>query len=674
MNQKKELYATSYNPLIVKPTRPLPEEIAVIGAGTIGPDIAYYLKSALPTIKLYLVDVVEEPLKNAEKRLSGYAKKAVDKKKMKEDKAKAVLENIMYTMDYNQIKNCDLVIEAATESIPLKQKIFESVEKTVSEDTIITSNTSSIPADRIFSKMKKPERTTITHFFAPAWRSLPVEVITWQGASQDTIDYLCWFFASTGKAPIMTDNAICFMLDRIFDNWCNEAVFLLESASASQVDKVVEEFVFAGPFFVLNMANGNPIIIETNTLQMEEGPHYRPAPILSSVDRWLTHRPGAKIEVPGNIKDSIRDRMLGIFLSQSFDIIDREIGTKEDLNFGCQVALGFRKGPLDVMQDLGEAEVNRIMKKFQEERPGFPQAKGSFSFYQDFKRHVLVDEMDGVIIITIRRPQAMNALSDDITNEILAVLKDNMDTPSVKGFVITGYGNTAFSAGADIGKFPKMLGDSDASVQYAKDCAGVQLFMDQMDKPIVAAINGMALGGGLEVAIRCHSLIATKNALLQFPEITLGILPGIGGCIVPYRRWPAGAALFHEMICLGRPIKAKEAAEIGMVTRIVDGYSELIKAAVEEVKNMQGKVKRISDAKVDIPEITIPDEPMAGKQPLSKEAVSIVLKTVKEGAAADSFAEALEIGYKGFGEIACTDAAKEGISAFLEKRKPEFKK
>jgi enoyl-CoA hydratase/3-hydroxyacyl-CoA dehydrogenase len=674
MNQKKELYATSFNPLLVKPARPLPEEIAVIGAGTIGPDIAYYLKSALPGIKLYLVDVVEEPLKNAEKRLSGYAKKAVDKKKMKEDKAKAVLENIIYTMDYDQIKNCDLVIEAATESIPLKQKIFDSVEKTVSEGTIITSNTSSIPADRIFSRMKKPERTTITHFFAPAWRSLPVEVITWQGASQDTIDYLCWFFASTGKAPIMTDNAICFMLDRIFDNWCNEAVFLLESASASQVDKVVEEFVFAGPFFVLNMANGNPIIIETNTLQMEEGPHYRPAPALSSVDRWLTHRPGAKIEVPGDIKDTIRDRMLGIFFSQSFDIIDRGIGTKEDLNFGCQIALGFRKGPLDVMQDLGEAEVSRIMKKFKEERPGFPQAKESFSFYQDFKRHVLVDEMDGVIIITIRRPQAMNALSDDITNEILAVLKDNKDNPSVKGFVITGYGNAAFSAGADIGKFPKMLGDSDASVQYAKDCAGVQLFMDQMDKPIVAAINGMALGGGLEVAIRCHSLIATKNALIQFPEITLGILPGIGGCIVPYRRWPEGAALFNEMICLGRPIKAKEAADIGMVTRIVDDYSELIKAAVEEVKNLQGKVKRIPDAKVDIPEITIPDEPMAGKQALSKEAVSIALKTVKDGAAADSFVEALEIGYKGFGEIACTDAAKEGISAFLEKRKPEFKK
>jgi enoyl-CoA hydratase/3-hydroxyacyl-CoA dehydrogenase len=674
MNQKKELYATSFNPLLIKPDRPFPKEVALIGAGTIGPDIAYYIKSAIPGIKLYLVDVVEEPLKLAEKRLSAYAKKAVDKKKMKEDKAKAVLENIVYTMDYDQLKNCDLVIEAATESIPLKQKIFDSVEKIVGEDTIITSNTSSIPADRIFSQMKKPDRTTITHFFAPAWRSLPVEVISWHGASQDTIDYLFWFFAITGKAPIITDNAICFVLDRIFDNWCNEAAFLLDNASASQIDKVVEALVFAGPFFVLNMANGNPIIIETNTLQMEEGPHYMPAPILGSVDRWLTHRPGANIDVPGDIRDTIRDRMLGIFFSQTFDIIDRRIGTKEDLNFGCQIALGFRKGPLDVMRDLGEAEVNRIMKKFQEERPGFPQAKETFSFYQDFKRYVLVDEMDGVIIITIRRPQAMNALSDEINNEILAVLKENIGSPSVKGFVITGYGNAAFSAGADIGKFPEMLGDSEASVQYSKDCAEVQLFMDQMDKPIVAAINGMALGGGLEVALRCHSLIAAKNALLQFPEITLGILPGIGGCIVPYRRWPNGAALFHEMICLGRPIKAKEAADIGMVTKLADDYADLIMKAVEEVKNLQGKVKRISNGKVDIPEITIPDEPMAGKQPLSKEAVSIVVKTVKDGAAAVSFADALEVGYNGFGEIACTDAAKEGISAFLEKRKPEFKK
>jgi enoyl-CoA hydratase/3-hydroxyacyl-CoA dehydrogenase len=408
MDAAKHLYRTVLNPLLIEPPRPLPDEIAVIGAGTIGPDIGYYLKSAMPDSKLYLVDVVEKPLKQAEQRIVGYTEKAIDKKKMKPEKAAAVRENIVYTTDYEQIKNCKLIIEAATEAIPLKQKIFETVENIVSDDAIITSNTSSIPADRIFLNMKKPERTSITHFFAPAWRSLPVEVIAWEKGSQETLDYLFWFFAKTGKAPIITANAICFVLDRIFDNWCNESAYLLDRATASQIDKVAEAFVFAGPFFVLNLANGNPIIIETNSLQMEEGAHYQPASVLGSVDRWLTHRPGSPVEVPGDVKSAVRDRLLGILFSQSFDIIDRAIGTREDLNFGCQVALGL---------------VKRIMEKFQSERPGFPMPRQSFSAYQDFKRYILVDELDGVKIITIRRPQAMNALNDELTDEILSVLK-----------------------------------------------------------------------------------------------------------------------------------------------------------------------------------------------------------------------------------------------------------
>jgi enoyl-CoA hydratase/3-hydroxyacyl-CoA dehydrogenase len=674
MADEKDLYGSAYNPLLIHPSRPLPDEVAVIGAGTIGPDIGYYLKSALPNCKLVLVDIAEEPLREAEQRINGYTRKAVDKKKMKPDKAAAVRGNIVYTTQYEEIKSCKLVIEAATEDIPLKQKIFDMVENIVSKDTIITSNTSSIPADRLFLKMKHPQRTTVTHFFAPAWRSLPVEVISWDGVSRETLDYLFWFFARTGKAPIITDNAICFILDRVFDNWCNESAYLLDQATVSQVDKVAEEFVFAGPFFVLNMANGNPIIIETNTLQMEEGAHYQPAPILASVDRWLTHRPGSPIEVPEKVKRNVRDRLLGILFSQSFDIIDRGIGTKADLNFGCQVALGFRNGPLDLMRDMGEEEVDRIMQKFKADRPGFPTATQSFADYQDFRRFILVDNINGAKIITVRRPQAMNALNAELTDEILSVLEEFAEDPEVTGFVITGYGTAAFSAGADIGKFPEMLGNPESSAQYARDCAKVQMFMDRMQKPVAAAVNGMALGGGLEIAIRCHSIVATQNAMLQFPEITLGILPGIGGCVVPYRKWPQGARLFHEMICFGRPLSAEDAIEVGMVSKISENFPALIASAIDEIRRLQGKIPRPADGKVDIPAIEVPDEPKAGKQVLSKEAVAIAAKTIQAGAATESLDDALEIGYKGFGEIACTDAAKEGISAFLERRKPEFTK
>jgi enoyl-CoA hydratase/3-hydroxyacyl-CoA dehydrogenase len=674
MSQERKLYPTVFNSLLIKPQRPLPQEIAVIGAGTIGPDIGYYLKRALPDIILHLVDISEKALRQAEERLTGYVNNAVDQGKMKPKQAEAVVKNINYTGDYQSIKNAGLIIEAATENIPLKQNIFTQVEAIVNNKAIITSNTSSIPADRIFGSMQNPQRATVTHFFAPAWRSLPVEVVDWPQVDREVVDYLCWLFAHTGKAPIVTDNAICFLLDRIFDNWCNESAYLLSDASAAQIDKVAEEFVDAGPFFVLNMANGNPIIVETNTLQAEEGAIYKPASILASVHRWQVPRPGSKVEVSDAIKTMVRDRLLGVIFSQSFDVVDRQIGTKADLNFGSQVAFGFRLGTLDLMAKLGETEMSRIMAALEKSRPGYPQPQKPLSFYLDFKRHILVDDVEDVKVITIRRPQAMNALSDEVTDEILSVLQEFADDPAVKGFVITGYGRQAFSAGADIGKFPSMLGDAKASVQYSHDCAKVQMYMDQMQKPVVAAVNGVALGGGLEVALRCHAMVASPQARFGLPEITLGILPGIGGCIVPYRKWPAGAQIFHEMLCLGRRISAKEAAEIGMVSNIVEGYSELIDSAVKEVERLAGNLPRIQEGPISLPEIKLPEKPMCGKLGLSREAVGIVKETVEAGAAAASLAEALEIGYQGFGKIACTEAAKEGIGAFLQKRKPDYKK
>ena len=498
-------------------------------------------------------------------------------------------------------------------------------------------------------------------------------MIDWDKCDRDVLAYLRWVFAMTGKLPLVTADAVCFMLDRVFDNWCNEAALLLDRATAAEIDSSAGSYVHAGPFFVLNLARGNPIITETNRLQAdEEGEHYRPAPIFRSVDHWLTVAAGKRVDVHAETDAAVRDRLLGVLFSQSVDILDRAIGQPADLNLGCKLALGFKAGPLDLMRNLGTAETRRILEHFVAERSGMPLPQRPLAAYQDFLRHVLVDDVGGVKIITLRRPEALNALHDEMTDEVLAIIRRSERDPAVRGFVITGYGARAFCAGADIGRFPSMLGDAAASAQYARDCSGLLVHLDAMDKPVVAALNGMALGGGLELAIRCRGIVALRSAWLQLPEITLGIVPGIGAMVVPYRRWPQAAETFHRMLRRAERLPAAQAHELGVIDELADDIGTLIERAVARVHALAGQRTAIASTPVAIP-APAPIEPLsAAGQTLSREVLAILDDAVRRAAAAPSLSEALEIGYRAFGSSACTAAAREGIQANREGRRPEF--
>jgi enoyl-CoA hydratase/3-hydroxyacyl-CoA dehydrogenase len=662
------------NPLLSTPNRSLPKSVGIVGAGTIGPDIGYYLKSAMPEIELVLVDVAQAPLDRAVERIHGYVKKGVEKGKLNPKLAAQVTEKIVPTLDYGKLAACEWVVEAATENLELKRKIFQEIERVVRPDAFVTSNTSSLPASRIFAGLKNKGRATVTHFFAPAFQNPAVEVVQWSEVSPATLEYLRWVLCVTGKVPLVTDDAVCFMLDRVFDNWCNEAAYLLESATASEIDTVAMELVNAGPFFVLNLANGNPIIVETNTLQAsEEGAHYQPAPIFRSVDKWRTVAPGKGVKVEPARAQTIRDRLLGVLLSQAVDIVDRKIGTASDLDLGCLLALGFKQGPLDLMQKLGDAEVRRIFDRLVKERGAMPTPKNDLASYRGFHKHLLVDDLEGVKVLTMRRPQAMNALDDDVTDELLSVIREFEGDEKVSGFVITGYGNRSFCAGADIGRFPELLGKSDEAAQFARDCSRLLVHLDAMKKPVVAALNGMALGGGLELAMRCHARVSVREAFLQLPEVTLGIAPGIGALVVPYRRWPKAATIFHDMLRLGRKLGAAEACELGVVDGLADDYGSLVRLAVDRVKALRGKLTPIAAGAVQIPPLGEID-PTKQKLPLSREVVGIISRAIVDAAAAPTVTDALEIGYRAFGATACTAAAKEGVSAFGQRRAPDFGK
>ena len=695
------------NPVLIRAAQELPRRIGIIGAGTIGPDIGYYLKSALPDLSLVLVDISREALDRAIDRIHGYAQKGLARGKLTPAQAEHVRQNLSASLDYEALSGCDWVIEAATENIELKKQIFTRVEAICAEQCMITSNTSSIPAGLLFSHLRHPGRATVTHFFAPAFRNPVVEVVDWEQADPAFLQQLRRLFYLTGKVPMVTRDVVCFMLDRIFDNWCNEAGYLLSGATPAQIDHAAGDYVHAGPFFVLNMSNGNPIIIETNSLQAElEGSHYQPANIFQqAIDRdnlgqpqiggndnlgqpeiadrgllwdesgkWLTIKPGENVDVPQAVTAEIRDRLLGVLFSQTVDILDRDIGTAADLELGCRLAFAFRQGPLELMRELGEQESERILTKFTRAKPGMPGAQRPLRAYQDFYRFILVDELDGVIIITLRRPEALNALHDDMTDEILAVLKRHENDPQTTGFIITGYGGAAFSAGADIGRFPSMLGDKDQSIDYARVCSRLLVYLDTCAKPVVAALNGMALGGGLELVVRCHGIVAVEDAWLQFPEITLGIAPGLGGMVTPYRRWPAAAAAFHAMLLKAEKMAATDAAQAGIIDTLADNHAALLPGAVRLVRELAGKPHTLADTPINIsPPAAGKDEPLSFTgQKLSAAVSAIIRQAIVDAAAAVSLDAALEIGYSAFGDSACTAAAREGIGAFMEKRKPDF--
>jgi enoyl-CoA hydratase/3-hydroxyacyl-CoA dehydrogenase len=285
---------------------------------------------------------------------------------------------------------------------------------------------------------------------------------------------------------------------------------------------------------------------------------------------------------------------------------------------------------------------------------------------------VLVDDVGDVKVITLRRPEALNALHDGMTDEILAVVRRHEDDERVRGFVVTGYGTKAFCAGADIGRFPSLLGDAEASAQYARDCSRLLVHLDGMRKPVVAALNGMALGGGLELAMRCRAIVALRDAWMQFPEVTLGILPGIGAMVVPYRRWPDAGDVFHGMLRRAERLSAVRAHELGIVAALANDVGELVDAAVARVHALAAQRAEVLDAAVAIPALLAIEPVAAHGLALSATTLRLMDGAIGAAAAAPSLAAALEIGYRAFGQSACTAAAREGIAAFRERRRPDF--
>jgi enoyl-CoA hydratase len=255
-------------------------------------------------------------------------------------------------------------------------------------------------------------------------------------------------------------------------------------------------------------------------------------------------------------------------------------------------------------------------------------------------RYIRVEWDGDIAVVIIDRQEKLNALNADVVAELGQVFEGLRDDDKVRGVLLTGAGEKAFVAGADIGELAKM--DSISGVRVSRDGQDVFLQIERFPKPVLAVVGGYALGGGCELALACHMRIASENARFGLPEVGLGIIPGYGGTIRLARLVGLGRAI--EFTLTGEMVDAQRAAEIGLVSA-VHPRAEVL----ERGKEMLRKVTK--------------NGPVA---------VRMALESIYR-AVDTSTREALDYESSLFGLLASTEDMREGMSAFLEKRKADFK-
>ncbi len=252
---------------------------------------------------------------------------------------------------------------------------------------------------------------------------------------------------------------------------------------------------------------------------------------------------------------------------------------------------------------------------------------------------LLVESRDSIATVTVNRPDKLNALNDLVVGELLQAAQALRADAAVRGVILTGSGAKAFIAGADIGDLAKQ-GVLDGRQRALNGQRMLEAF-EEMGKPVLAAVNGFALGGGCELAMACHIRIASENAKFGQPEVALGITPGYGGTQRLPRIVGKGNALY--LLLTGEHVSAAEALRIGLVSKVVPADQLM----AEAMKLMQAIVSKGPAALA-----------------LTIEAVNRGLETTLE--------EGLRIEADAFGLVASTQDMKEGLNAFLEKRKANF--
>ncbi|MDR2189537.1 MAG: 3-hydroxyacyl-CoA dehydrogenase/enoyl-CoA hydratase family protein [Azonexus sp.] len=559
-------------------------KLAVIGAGSIGPDIALHFAQNLAArgVETVLVDIAQEALDRAREKFEGKVDRAVTKGIFPAEQGARIKQSVVYTTDYNRIAGAGLVLEAATEDEAIKHRIFKAVEAICDDRCIFLSNSSHMQPEHIFAHLHNRSRCLVAHYFFPAERNPIVELVPGKETDPALTDLLMDLYEAIGKAPILVRSSYGFAVDPIFEGLVQCAILCREAGlgNEKEIDAVAMRTLGmgVGHFTAINLANGNPItdhgLDEMHTRLM---PWFRsPASLKEKVrlgqDRWDTAARGEVVEVGGEKEQRIREQYLGCYFGLAAFIIDLGIVDIDDLNLAVGTSLDMRP-PFTLMNETGMEQVWQLVSNFCAAHPDFKmpasleraRAEGGWRLSE-----VVRARRGKVAVLKIRRPRFLNALDSAVVASLERLLREAEADDSVAAVVMTGHGTKAFVSGADIGMLAACRTAEDG-YKVSRDFQKLTVQIEAMKKPVVCAFNGLAFGGGVELALACAARVARSKlkVLAALPESNLGIVPGGGAT----QRLPRliGVEAAARMLRTAASVSSEEALALGLVDELTDG-------------------------------------------------------------------------------------------------------
>jgi len=660
---------------------------AVVGAGTMGGQIAQTIAAAGVPVVLQDIDeaLVQAGIAEARGVSEGQLAKLVERGKLTSEQARELLEEIVGrihgTTAYEGFGEVDFVIEAVPEKMEVKQQVFAQLDAATPSHAILASNTSSLSITEIGDATLRPEKVVGFHYFYPASIMPLIEIVEGLETSAETVGAAVTFAQAIRKQPITCAEVPGFVVNRILNSGVSEVWRKQEELGLSikRIDEGVGAagVVPAGPYQLINLLGLDTVLHVAEHLADSYGGErfYVPKGMQKLVSEGKLgaktggdgfYDPAGQPNIAGEAEPDTAElvELMSLkTLCEACLVLEEGVASHRDIDFGLMAGAGLdpRRGLLPPFMRADSEGLDSILERLEnaherygerfapptilrrlvaQGRLGQKRGQGFYAYPQpDAEQPAELVKLEtrgeGVAIAWLAHGQ-MNSVSPQVVFDLEKVWRKVGDA-GVRALVIASSNPFLFSAGADIKEFTTMDESSGAELLDTAHALFKELGSGRV--ATIAAVNGLAFGGGCELAMACDVRIAARTALFGQPEIKLGIIPGFGGT----QRLPrlVGVSKALEMNMIGDPILAEEAFELGLANRVVDDH-ELLDTALAWARKL------------------------AGQAPLA-------IEQIKRVSAAGDLDAGVEDEKRGFAAVFTSADAREGIAAFLAKRAPHFR-